>query len=209
MKTATKIKAGVMAALAALCIIVSGCQKADMPADKSIPSDPGTTDNTGVPRGQAAMRLSATPFHSLKMVNVEIIEIAVQYGNGTNDIGRWMNLPITPKVHNVLKLVDGLPAMLANYGNLYYGQIAKVRIVFGYRNSVITHDGRIYPLRLQESNRARVVNLKAQINRRSKPIMTFKFDTGASVNFEGPGLYILNPMIALSNVEYESLINEQ
>jgi len=209
MKTATKVRAGIMAIMAALLIIISGCRKVDMPAEQYIPVDPGTIDDTGIPRGQAAMRLSATPFHSLKMVNVEIIEIAVQYGDGATDQGRWMNLPVTPKVYNVLKLVDGLPAILANYGNLYYGQIAKVRIVFGYRNSVITHDGRIYPLRLQESNRASVIDLKAQISRASKAIMTFKFDTEASVNFEGSGLYILKPMVELNNVEYESIINEQ
>ncbi len=189
MKTSSKIKKGALVAAAAILTLTTSCKKENNDA----PSQ------TTPEYGQTAIKMSGTPHDKYSMVNVEVSELAVQYDNGA-----WQQLPYKAQVYNVLNLRHELTATLADNQEMNYGTLTKVRITWGYQNSVIVRDNtgeHVYPLVLRESDRTSVIDMLAKVDKGSKPVITVNFNTMASVNVEGDGTYFLKPTMGLESVE--------
>lgn len=191
MKNSSKIRTGALVAATAILTLTTSCKKENNDA-------PGQTYSTP-DNGQAVIKMSGTPHDKYSMVNVEVSELAVQYDNG-----EWKSLPYKAKIYNVINLRHELTATLAENQGMNYGTISKVRITWGYRNSVIVRDNtgeHVYPLVLRESDRSSLIDMAAKVDKESKPVITVNFNSMASVNMEGEGTYFLKPTIGLESVE--------
>jgi hypothetical protein len=206
----SRIKIGLVAVAAAFMTLATSCKKEELSMEKAAIADP---EPDRVTPASLAVRMSASPMRSVGMVNVEITGIAVQYVNGLDGPGPWTLLAIEPKVYNVLKYTDGVMAILADINNqIASGTMARVKLTFGYHNSVITGDGegrQVHPLVISQKNRELIVNAKAELSKTAKAIVKLNFNTQQSISSEGNGTYILTPSVSYTGVEYIPVTNEQ
>ncbi len=85
-----------------------------------------------------------------KEVNIDILKIEVKVEIDSSGIERefWVELKIRPGVYNILNFRNGVDTLIAQ-GFISRGEIKKIRITLGTRNSVVI-DTTTYPLLLKE-----------------------------------------------------------
>jgi hypothetical protein len=171
------MKKGMLAAM--LLAFVWGCKKSD-------------------PNGYMTVMMTDAPGDYLQ-VNVDIKQVSVHYANGNN----WVNLNTNAGVYNLLTLQNNITTVLANNTQVPSGKVSQIRLLLGTNNTVmLSADSSIHPLKIPSAYTSGVkINVDAQIPSQNSVTITLDYDADASVNKEGNGDYIMNPVIRVKSIQ--------
>lgn len=212
MKTLTKTT--IAAAIALMMTITNGCKKedmnnvasaGDMPAAKAMaipPQMPGTIE----------LKMVSIPAKGLGAVDVEVTEVLVHYATGTVGARGWVAVPVKDEVYDLQEFHDGKYVVLGVNNKMPAGKIDDIRLVIGRKNTVVKGDadGRhSYPLTVAGGNYNADLRAEMALQKGNRLVVTLNFDAQRSVNFEGPGTYLLTPLLNLKDIEYVPMIDNQ
>jgi hypothetical protein len=171
MKSKTALK---MFACAALATFMWGCKKSS--AD-----------------GYMKVMMTDAPGEYLH-VNVDIQKVEVHYANGNN----WVTLNTVAQVYDLLALQNNVTTVLANNTQVPAGKVSQMRLMLGTNNTVVlTADSSTHPLTIPSSyNTGIKINVDATIPSNQTVTITLDYDAGKSINKNGNGEYIMNPVIS-------------
>lgn len=131
MKTILKI---IIPVAAILMLLLLGCKK-----ESSVPSG----------KQKLQIYLTDNPIN-FQAVNIDIfkVEVKIEIDSAGVDREFWETLKIRPGIYNILNFRNGVDTLLAE-GFVSKGEINKLRITLGNRNSVVV-DNVTYPLTLKK-----------------------------------------------------------
>lgn len=150
------------------------------------------------PNGYMTVMMTDAPGDYLQ-VNVDIKQVSVHYANGNN----WVNLNTNAGVYNLLTLQNNLTTVLAANTQVPAGKVSQMRLLLGSNNTVmLSSDSSIHPLKIPSAYTSGVkINVDAQVPGQQTVTITLDYDADASVNKEGNGEYIMNPVIRVKSVQ--------
>lgn len=164
-----------LAVCALLCIVMSGCRKERF--------------------GDITIRLTDAPGDYLQ-VNVDIKQVQVHF---TDD--GWMDLNTQSGIYDLLTL-QNISTMLAAKPQVPAGKVSQIRLILGADNTLMLNDSTIVPLKIPSAYQSGVkLNVHAEVPPSSTLTVTLDFDAEKSVNREGNGDYIMNPVITVQSIE--------
>ena len=138
-----------IAAFFGIAILIASCKK-----ETSISQ---TITNT-VPSGQNQLSVFLTDDQSLIFdsifIDIQMLEVKVEKQNGTE---HWDTLNIRPGIYNILHFRNGVDTLFAT-GFIAGGEIKKIRITLGTRNSVVLK-GVTFLLALHNNEKQVIINI--------------------------------------------------
>lgn len=141
---------------------------------------------------QVSFLLTDAPsLQGYKSVKVDVQQIKYSY-----DGVAWIDLPISPKVYDLLTLTNGKSALLSNI-NLEAGKkVSQVRFILGDNNSVTLADGTVKTIKAPSAETTGLkVNIQGEITTTSGYSLMIDFDAERSIVKKGNGEYSLKPTI--------------
>lgn len=140
----------VIAGLFSIAIITASCKK-----ETSFISQ--TLLNT-VPAGQNQLSVFLTDDQSLIFdsifIDIQMLEVKVERQDGSE---HWDTLNIRPGIYNILRFRNGVDTLFAT-GFIANGEIKKIRLTLGTRNSVVL-EGVTFPLALHNNEKQVIINI--------------------------------------------------
>jgi Domain of unknown function (DUF4382) len=92
-------------------------------------------------------------------VNLHIIKLEIKVeDNGTDSLGGWYNLNITPGIFDVLRFRNGFDTLFASGTIPANRKLQKIRMTLGNQNTVVT-GGSTFPLDIKDNDNEVVANL--------------------------------------------------
>lgn len=126
-------------------------------------------------------------------VNVDLEAVEIHSSETDNEQG-WKSLEVTPRIYNLLDLVNGKETLLGDL-ELPGGKLSQIRLKLGENNTVKIDDV-TYPLNTPSAQQS---GLKVKINKVLAEGITYKilldFEAGKSVVKTGNNTFILKPVI--------------
>lgn len=142
-----KLIAAIVMGLLSIILIITACQKQPSNLDES------------VPEGQARLKIFLTDDPSLIFdsifVDIQMMEVKIELNNGQEF---WDTLSIRPGIYNILNFRNGIDTLLVNDFIVSNGEIKKLRMTLGTRNSVV-RNGVTSPLVIKNGNDKVVINI--------------------------------------------------
>jgi hypothetical protein len=90
--------------------------------------------------------------------------------------------------------------VIADDEHMPMGKVSQIRLVLGENNSVVV-EGTTFALKIPSSNESGLkINVHETVRRNDHIIITLDFDAEASVNLNGNGEYIMNPVIKVKEI---------
>lgn len=127
-------------------------------------------------------------------VYVDIQKVEVHYANGNN----WQTLTMgSQHVFDLLTLQNNVTAVLAQNTQVPAGKVSQMRLILGANNSVVlSSDSSTHPLTVPSAYQSGVkINVDATIPSNQTVTITLDYDADKSINKNGNGEYIMNPVI--------------
>lgn len=113
----------------------------------------------------------------------------------TNDIS-WINLPITPRMVDVLKFSNGADTLLSNIQLDAGVKVHQIRLLLGQNNKLELNDGTIHDLGTPSGQTSGLkINVQSTANVTSGYKVVIDFDATRSIVAKGNGTYSLKPVI--------------
>lgn len=137
------------------------------------------------------VRMTDAPIDA-EEVNVDILQVKANF---RSDSSGWIDLNTTAGVYDLLGLQNGVDTLLA-VGVIPSNSVQEIRFVLG-PNNTIKVNGTVYPLVIPSGAES---GLKLKINKQlNGPIdsVLIDFDAALSIHENGPGDYILSPVLKI------------
>lgn len=146
------------------------------------------------PNGYMTVKMTDAPGDYMH-VNVDIQKVEVHYANGNN----WVTLSTNAGVYDLLALQNNVTAVLANNTQVPAGKVSQMRLMLGTNNTVqLTADSSIHPLTIPSAYNSGVkINVDQTIPSNQTLVITLDYDADKSINKNGNGEYIMNPVISV------------
>jgi hypothetical protein len=127
-------------------------------------------------------------------VNVDVQKVEAHYANGNN----WVTLNSVPGIYDLIALQNNVTAVLANNTQVPAGKVSQMRLILGTNNTVVlSSDSSTHPLSIPSSYNTGVkINIDATIPSNQTVTITLDYDANKSINKNGNGEYIMNPVIS-------------
>ena len=153
--------------------------------------------------GNMTVKMTDSP-GNLGEVNVEITGMDVNYSDQKSGNSGWLTLAVKSGVYDLLQLQNNITVVLADNVKLPIGKVNQLRLMLGTHNYVVTGDSsgrQVFPLVIPSSAQTGIkINIDSQIESTKNLVITLDFDAAASVNNEGNGTFIMNPVIRVKSV---------
>ncbi len=130
---------------------------------------------------------------ALDEVNVDVQGFKINF---RDDSTGWINIPVAPRVYNLLALQNGVSAILGS-ASVSTAPVKEIRLILGANNTV-KENGVILPLTVPSGSES---GLKIKVDKRlatSIDSLVIDFDAALSVKKESDG-FKLKPVIKLKN----------
>jgi Domain of unknown function (DUF4382) len=130
---------------------------------------------------------------ALDEVNVDVQGFKINF---REDSLGWINIPVTPRVYNLLALQNGVSAILGS-ATVSTAPVKEIRLILGTNNTV-KENGVILPLTVPSGSES---GLKIKVDKKlatSVDSLVIDFDAALSVKKETDG-FKLKPVIKLKN----------
>lgn len=148
--------------------------------------------------GHMVVNMKDAPIE-FKEVNVDIREVQVHYSG--NESG-WKTLNTNTGLYDLLKLQDGVTAVIADEEELPIGKVTQIRLILGVNNTVLTQDT-IYPLELSSQDKTGLklnTNFSVFSNKTVKILVDF--DAEKSIVVASDSTFKLKPVLKIDSVDY-------
>lgn len=145
------------------------------------------------PDGYMKVMLTDAPGDYLH-VNVDIQKVEVHYANGNN----WVTLTMgSQHIFDLLALQNNVTAVLAQNTQVPAGKVSQMRLYLGTNNTVVlSSDSSTHPLTIPSAVQSGIkINVDATIPSNQTVVITLDYDADKSINKNGNGEYIMNPVI--------------
>jgi len=124
------------------------------------------------------------------------VKIDVQQIKYTINDSVEVNLPITPRVYNLMDLTNGTDTLLSNIVLNEGEHVSQVRLVLGDNNSVVLSDGTEVNIKAPSAQTSGLkVNIQESVVTTSGYAVMIDFDAERSIVRKGNGNYSLKPVI--------------
>jgi predicted RNA-binding protein with TRAM domain len=182
-----------------LVLLIFGCEKAEDQGE-------GAAKTGGY--GAVEVQLTDAPADYLA-VNVEIKSIELHYARNDQSEG-WVKLSTNAGVYDLLRLRNGVSAIIAREADFPVGRVTQARLLLGDANQIsVTRTGDFqvdtvtYPLEVPGGTQTGLkLNVNAQVVAGKKLVLLIDFDADRSIVQEGNGDYKLKPVLSLKNIAY-------
>lgn len=187
MRTLRKFTAPAVALMMAAVLFFAGCKK-----DNDTPA--------GMTRMKVRMVDAPSPY-AFQQINIDVV------GVETNINGQWYSLAFNAGVYNILTLVNGTNALIAD-DSIPTGHMSQLRLILGANNTIMA-DGQVYPLTIPSGSESGLkLNLNQDLPADEYTIM-IDFDAAHSIVVQGNGQFKLKPVLHAFTVETTGMIQGQ
>ena len=132
-------------------------------------------------------------------VNVEIKKIQVNY---TDDTTAWIDLNTNAGVYDLLELQNGKETIIASETEIKAGSMSQLRIILGQNNTVKLDNGNNVNLEMSSQTETGIkVNVNTEVESEAKLDALIDFDANESIFVDGSGVFHLEPVITMVDVE--------
>jgi hypothetical protein len=201
MKTINKI--AMLAAVAGVLALGSGCQKEPMPevnngssTEKlSPPFDPPVT------QGKLAIKIIGSNAGKFGALNMQLARLSVRRVDPKTGIAQWIDLrPEQPKL-NVLDYNVKMPATIGQ-ARLAEGAITAIQLSFAGKQTLLwaDKDGR-HLMNLRVTNSTPAVATKLYMSAGKRAVILLDLDVARSVQVETKDIYLFTPVLTLKDVD--------
>jgi hypothetical protein len=91
--------------------------------------------------------------------------------------------------------------VLATGTSVPAGKVSQIRLILGSNNTVMLNDSTIHPLTIPSSAQSGLkINVHADVPASSPLTITLDYDADQSVNQQGTGEYIMQPVITVQSI---------
>jgi Domain of unknown function (DUF4382) len=186
MKTILKISIPITALL---MLLLLGCKK---------------ENSTTTGKQKVSIYLTDNPVN-FQAVNIDIqkVEVKIEMDSAGIEMEFWETLTIRPGIYNLLNFRNGVDTLVAQ-GFIAAGEIKKIRITLGNRNSVMV-DSVTYPLTLKKPEVIIDIDDIRQINSNEFKI-NIDFDASGSIIRINNNQFELEPRIRIFDDEHDGRI---
>lgn len=180
-----------------ISLLLIGCSK-DNPI--LVQSDYGNQSNQG------RLRLYITDAPTLlDAVNIVVTRVEVHRA-GYDSTSGWVTIDSTTRTHNLLLLTNGASALLGE-GSLDAGRYTQIRLIIGEGSTVVV-GGISLQLKIpsgMQTGLKLVHQFEIQANTLYE--LMLDFDASRSIHKDGPGTYILQPVIRVQALQTSGSIS--
>ncbi|MCW9705339.1 DUF4382 domain-containing protein [Fodinibius salsisoli] len=167
----------------------------------AISCDDINMDGPQNPKGHLNVYLTDAP-GDYEEVNVDVQGLRIHYTPFDSDTveadekdGKWIDLPVDPKVINLLDLTNGVEELLSS-ADLDPGHYKELRLILGKDNTVVI-DGNTHTLKVPSGQQSGYkIKFKTDLESGEELDLIVDFDAARSVHKAGrSGKYILKPVL--------------
>lgn len=140
------------------------------------------------------------PTSTYEHVYIDLEKISIHYLGSQGD--SWIDLPTNSGIYDLPTLSDDITIAITDEGSIPIGKVSQIRFKLGNNNSVVV-SGVTSPLKIPSAYTSGVkIQVNQEIRRTQKISIILDFDADQSINMNGVGEYIMNPVIKVKSVSY-------
>lgn len=199
MKTLNKIRT-IGLSLMIIGMAFTGCKKETLTNDTASTTTSNTYGRVAPPfeKGVITVRLTNTfPSGTLPIANVEVVGVVVHYADPR--IG-YATIPVKGSIFDLYGPSVRAGIIIAEKPMMEAGRIDQIRLILGVNNTIIYGDQtgkHMLPLIIPGGENLVNLAIDARIENATNLTITLDFNATASINFEGNGTYLLNPVVRI------------
>jgi hypothetical protein len=138
-------------------------------------------------------------------VNIVVTQVQVHKA-GADSLSGWITLDSTTRTYDLLTLTNGASAVLGD-GLLDAGKYTQIRLIIGEGSTVVV-GGQTFQLKIPSGMQSGLkLNHQFEIHANTLYELMIDFNASRSIHKDGPGTYILTPVIRVEAVQSSGSIS--